>query len=874
MNRAAEDSNQVPTTATNESAQPSTETNCDHLSDASISNLPECWNLEQGEFFKKENEWLSFVDGKLKCLSCSRVKHLGSLGRISLEWAEGGVKASGDSKQKQQRALRKKIYQHRESDAHVKALEIDRTAKKRKLEEAFSEQLNEHQEATKKIFRIAYKQAKNCRPFSDFSDEIDVQTANGVDIGNEMQKSMCRALIEVGAKFSVLIDESTTVSKHSTLIVYLRSDFGHLQPVTVFLDLVEVTDGTAAGIKEALLTCLSSHGLSMNVLKEKLVAFACDGASVMLGKHSGVAKLLEDTFPNLITWHCSAHRLELAVGDTVRDVQGINHFKIFMDKLYCLYSSSPKNRRELESCAKDLNASLLCVGRVLDTRWVASSFRTVNAVMTSYPSLYTHFMKCSEDPKRDTKEKAQYIGLAERLSSVEFVQNLALLHDSLAELSELSLNFQVRAMTLPEAHNLVTRQIAVFEARKARPGKMSVQVNDAVKTKCFKDIKLHPGRKCDRAINSTQFYQSLADNMRTRLLTTQSSRSSSSSVDQHVTVYRELIEDIRLLDPSTWPEHGRDDDNDSESSESSAPNDATGSFSFVAYFNGSGTPTFKHWVGELERTQRLARWEDPTLLAIAQGKLCGVAADWHVSTGRQLTTWTTWKAGLEEQFGEQLSLIQWHQGVAAITQKTGESLQQYAFAKLKRVSRCPAPIAGKERIEYLVQGIRDDQVATYIAVQRSRTVDDFLSIKSEVDRALDHTRLAQYSKSTEKASGRSTPQSAIVKTDSAVSSPQSVRSSTFQHTTDVMPLPRITSLPTPDQESSHVVRARLFWPSPPASLAREQTPPAPLGCCGCHAGPAEVKAPSFRLWLRLGRLVSLAPASSGRFAAVDYTVVC
>ncbi|KAG0431377.1 hypothetical protein HPB47_021840 [Ixodes persulcatus] len=41
--------------------------------------------------------------------------------------------------------------------------------------------------------------------------------------------------------------------------------------------------------------------------------------------------------------------------------------------------------------------------------------------------------------------------------------------------------------------------------------------------------------------------------------------------------------------------------------------------------------------------------------------------------------------------------------------------------------------------------------------------------------------------------------------------------------------------------ATHVVRARLFWPSPPASLAREQTPPAPLGCCGCHAGPAEVK---------------------------------
>lgn len=220
-------------------------------------------------------------------------------------------------------------------------------------------------------------------------------------------------------------------------------------------------------------------------------------------------------------------------------------------------------------------------------------------------------------------------------------------------------------------------------------------------------------------------------------------------------------------------------------------------------FNGSGTPTLKHWVEELERTQRLARWEDPTLLAIAQGKLRGVAADWHVSTGRQLTTWTIWKAGLEEQFGEQLSLIQWHQRVAAITQKAGESLQQYAFAKLKRMSRCPVHIADKERIEYLVQGIRDEQVATSIAVQRPRTVDDFLSIVSEVDRALDHTRLARSSKSTEQALGRPTPQGTTAKSDSAVNSPQSVRSSTFQHTTRVMPPPRITSLPPPDQESRY-----------------------------------------------------------------------
>lgn len=44
---------------------------------------------------------------------------------------------------------------------------------------------------------------------------------------------------------------------------------------------------------------------SKNMLKDKLVTFASDTASVMLGKPSVVAKLLKDTFPNLIPSHCT-----------------------------------------------------------------------------------------------------------------------------------------------------------------------------------------------------------------------------------------------------------------------------------------------------------------------------------------------------------------------------------------------------------------------------------------------------------------------------------------------------------------------------------------------------------------------------------------
>ena len=90
-------------------------------------------------------------------------------------------------------------------------------------------------------------------------------------------------------------------------------------------------------------------------LRKCLISIACDGASVMLGRKAGVATALKEQFPNLVIWHCCNHRLELAVSDTREEVQGVNHFQTFFDKLYSLYSLSPKNQRELMECSATLD---------------------------------------------------------------------------------------------------------------------------------------------------------------------------------------------------------------------------------------------------------------------------------------------------------------------------------------------------------------------------------------------------------------------------------------------------------------------------------------------------------------------------------------
>lgn len=71
-----------------------------------------------------------------------------------------------------------------------------------------------------------------------------------------MRKAVCAAIVSRKSKFAILIDESTTISNLSTLIIYIRTVFDDNGPVTMFLDLVELQSTTANAIVSGLLTSL------------------------------------------------------------------------------------------------------------------------------------------------------------------------------------------------------------------------------------------------------------------------------------------------------------------------------------------------------------------------------------------------------------------------------------------------------------------------------------------------------------------------------------------------------------------------------------------------------------------------------------------
>ncbi|RXN14539.1 E3 SUMO-protein ligase KIAA1586-like [Labeo rohita] len=541
----------------------------DDNSRVSEHEWPECWSQAQVRYFSTNYKWLISRNQKLGCSVCSQVcarVDMQQGQRVSQEWSGCLISSFGRDKAAQQNSLRKKIKEHRDSIYHKKAVEIKEKATQNTMQKHTEDMRKADYASTCNVFRTAYKIGKHGRPFTDMPIDVQLQVLNGVKMGRvlhsnnscanildhiaaEMKKKVVNDIVMNERKLCVLIDESTTISGKSVLVVCLRSAISSENPDTIFFELIELQGTTAKDITEALLGCLHNNGFDPHYLQEHLLAFACDGASVMLGRKAGVAAQLCSKFPYLFVWHCSNHRLELAVCDVLKEVGGINHFKIFLDQLYSLYHASPKNQRELTESAHNVGQRLLVIGRVLSVRWVASSERTVKAVWENYQALQVHFTSAAADTSRDSRERAKYKGLNDVLTTVSFVVNLGIMYDALTELSDLSRMLQRRDMTLDQADRQLDRQIRVFESMVSTPGPYTQTAIEAKKEKIFRNVCLHENQRVIK-INHGQFFRSLAENVKCRMTPTTSShvsKTSSEKTDSH------LLSDIKVLQSDSWP---------------------------------------------------------------------------------------------------------------------------------------------------------------------------------------------------------------------------------------------------------------------------------------------------------------------------------
>ncbi|XP_034149789.1 E3 SUMO-protein ligase KIAA1586-like [Esox lucius] len=105
----------------------------------------------------------------------------------------------------------------------------------------------------------------------------------------KMKKTVISKIKNNGSLLSITVDESSAFGI-SYLVIYIRADVtGRGDMENIFLDLVELDEGTTAeNVYKALKNSLMMAKLDDEYLKNHLISIATDGAAVMTGKDSGL----------------------------------------------------------------------------------------------------------------------------------------------------------------------------------------------------------------------------------------------------------------------------------------------------------------------------------------------------------------------------------------------------------------------------------------------------------------------------------------------------------------------------------------------------------------------------------------------------------
>lgn len=310
------------------------------------------------------------------------------------------------------------IERHIESAPHIEASKL--SVQRKICEESTSLALLPDDEVNNTSFsdcdvflmRTVYVVMKEELPLDKVNALLDLQRINKVEmpyqnlswstvteIQNIIAESLKKEIIDkINASkfFAVLIDESTDITVSKRLSVCVRYCYAG-SPQTSFLGNIELQDGRAHTITEVLLKFLKE----CNIDATKCVSLATDGASVMMGRKSGVGvQIKSKAAPFCLQTHCVAHRLNLAVTDSVKNIDTIKKFSEKFGQLYNYFSASGNRTYTLKQMQNILEEPELTVKEPFSVRWLGLK-RAVEAVYDCYGSILSSLssLGCENDTK-------------------------------------------------------------------------------------------------------------------------------------------------------------------------------------------------------------------------------------------------------------------------------------------------------------------------------------------------------------------------------------------------------------------------------------------------------------------------------------------
>jgi hypothetical protein len=186
---------------------------------------------------------------------------------------------------------------------------------------------------------------------------------------------------------TLTVDESTDISVNKYLILYFKfRQSNSSEYKTTFGGILELESCDATAIVSAIKNFYSKHGLDLM----KMVMFTSDGASVMLGKNNGVAAQLRRDIPHLVQQHCVAHREDLAISNSWKEIKLMRDLETLIRTVYTLFCRSSTKQCKFEEIAKVLECESVAFRPINEVRWLSRHF-ALEALVRNYDPLLKYF---------------------------------------------------------------------------------------------------------------------------------------------------------------------------------------------------------------------------------------------------------------------------------------------------------------------------------------------------------------------------------------------------------------------------------------------------------------------------------------------------
>eukprot|EP00117_Sycon_ciliatum_P039495 scpid76784/ scgid29186/ len=177
-----------------------------------------------------------------------------------------------------------------------------------------------------------------------------------------------------------------------------------------------------------------------------------DGASVMSGCKSGLAKVLSDVEPRALFTHCYGHALNLGVGDMIRLSAIMQDALDVVAEISKMLKKSPKRDALFEKLKADIAPE--CPGfRVLcPTRWTVRA-ASLQRVLDNYQVLTAVWAEATQC-KLDTEMKSRIIGVDTHMHKFEFLFGVSIGSCLLRHTDNLSRSLQQKSLSAAEGQRL------------------------------------------------------------------------------------------------------------------------------------------------------------------------------------------------------------------------------------------------------------------------------------------------------------------------------------------------------------------------------------------------------------------------------------